>query len=224
MRIERIEVFGVAMPLVGAFSTSYKSESVQRSAVVRVTDQDGCIGLGNVDPVPGYSVESIDETLQALQSRLAPALLGMDASNIQRLWARMSEVGGPALLDAKAAIEMACVDLTARRLGVAVHTYLGGAVKERLTFNAWIGILPPEQAAAETARWQQRGFRSAKIKVGGRDRSGSRPGQGGSGSGGSRLPAADRRERRLRRRDIHRACSHGRPLRPPAVRATGAGG
>ena len=48
MRIERIEVFGVAVPLVGEFSTAYKSESIQKSAVVRVTDGDGNVGLGNV--------------------------------------------------------------------------------------------------------------------------------------------------------------------------------
>jgi L-alanine-DL-glutamate epimerase-like enolase superfamily enzyme len=167
MRIERIEVFGVAMPLVGAFSTAYKSESVQRSAVVRVTDVDGRVGLGNVDPVPGYSVESIEDTLRVLQAQLVPAVLGMDPSNVHRVWSRMAEVVGPAYLDAKAAIEMACVDVTARRLGVAVHTYLGGSVKDQLHFNAWIGILPPEQAASETAAWQRRGFRSAKIKVGG---------------------------------------------------------
>ena len=166
MRIERIEVFGVAVPLVGNFSTAYQSESIQKSAVVRVTDRDGAVGLGNVDPVPGYSVESIEDTLNALETRFVPAVIGMDPSNIHRLWARMAEVG-PAYLDAKAAIEMACVDLTARRLGVAVHTYLGGPVKDRLLFNAWIGILPPEQAASETAAWQRRGFRSAKIKVGG---------------------------------------------------------
>ncbi len=70
-------------------------------------------------------------------------------------------------LDSKAAIEMACVDLAARIAGMPVHAYLGGAVKERLLFNAWIGILPPDEAAKETLDWKNKGFRSAKIKVGG---------------------------------------------------------
>jgi muconate cycloisomerase len=48
-----------------------------------------------------------------------------------------------------------------------VHTYLGGAVRDRLLFNAWIGIVSPEEAAQETMIWKKRGFRSAKIKVGG---------------------------------------------------------
>jgi L-alanine-DL-glutamate epimerase-like enolase superfamily enzyme len=62
---------------------------------------------------------------------------------------------------------MACVDLAARVARMPVHTYLGGAVKERLLFNAWIGILTPDEAVKETMSWKQRGFRSAKIKVGG---------------------------------------------------------
>ena len=74
-------------------------------------------------------------------------------------------VGG--YLDAKAAIEMACVDLAARRLGMAVHAYLGGAVVGAAHFNAWIGILPPDEAAQKRASGSDRGFRSAKIKVGG---------------------------------------------------------
>src|SRR6267143_386249 len=126
LAIERVEVFGVAVPLVGGgFRNAYGTKTVQKSAVVRVA-----------------------------------------AANIHVLNARL-DAATPRFLDAKAAIEMACVDLTARALGVPVYTYLGGAVKERLTFNTWIGILSPEDAADEALKWFERGFRSAKIKVGG---------------------------------------------------------
>ncbi|OWT59239.1 mandelate racemase/muconate lactonizing enzyme family protein [Candidimonas nitroreducens] len=166
MKIERIEVFGVAVPLIGEYATSYQSESSQKSVVIRITDHEGRIGLGNVDPVAGYSVDSIEDTLRALRSRFAPLVIGMDSSNIHLLLQKM-EAEVPGYLDAKAAIEMACVDLAARSLGLPVHTYLGGAVKDQLLFNAWVGILPPDEAASETAEWQRRGFRSAKVKVGG---------------------------------------------------------
>ena len=91
---------------------------------------------------------------------------GLDAGNPHRVIESMDEAV-PGYLDAKAAIEMACVDLTARRLDIPVHQYLGGAVVDRMNFNAWIGILPPEEAANEAREWLDRGFRSAKIKVGG---------------------------------------------------------
>src|SRR4051812_4901748 len=164
--IERVEVFGVAVPLVGpGFKNAYLTKTVQKSAVVRVR-AGGRVGLGNIDPSPGYSTETIEQSLAALRERLAPAACGADAANIYALNARL-DAAVPGFFDAKAAIEMACVDLTARTLGIAVHEYLGGAVKERVSFNAWIGIVPPDEAAEEAAKWLARGFRSAKIKVGG---------------------------------------------------------
>ena len=165
MKIELVEVFGVAVPLVGAFSTSYQSTHEQRSAVVRLTADDGTVGLGNVDPVPGYSEESIEETLLALSTVFSPALIGNDPENFHRLIDQMNRLA-PRLYDAKAAIEMACCDLSARARGVSVTTLLGGAVRDRLKFNAWIGILPPDEAASEALDWKNRGFESAKVKVG----------------------------------------------------------
>lgn len=166
LRIERVEVFGVAVPLVGEFKNAYLSKSVVKSAVVRVVASDGSFGYGNIDPTPGYSEESTEDHLKVLRTTLAPLLPGMDPQNIHAVLARI-EPAIDGFLDSKAAIEMACVDLAARVAGVPVHTYLGGAVKRELTFNAWIGILPPDQAAAETLDWKKKGFRSCKIKVGG---------------------------------------------------------
>ena len=167
LAIERVEVFGVAVPLVGGgFKNAYLTKTVQKSAVVRITAGGGAMGLGNIDPSPGYSAETIEQSLAALRDKLAPSAIGLDAANVHLVNARL-DAATPGFLDAKAAIEMACVDLTARALGVPVYTYLGGAVKERFTFNAWIGILSPQEAAAEARKWFERGFRSAKIKVGG---------------------------------------------------------
>ena len=166
MKIERVEVFGVRIPLVGEYKISHHTQTTQTSAVVRITGSGGAIGLGNVDPALGYSKERPDETLHALETKFAPQVIGLDPMNIHLVLQRI-EAAMPHYLDAKAAIEMACIDLTARVLGVPVHTYLGGAIKDTLLFNAWIGIQPADRAAAETVGWQSRGFRSAKIKVGG---------------------------------------------------------
>jgi muconate cycloisomerase len=167
LRIERVDVHGVAVPLVGpGFRNAYVTKKVQKSVIVVIRAYDGQIGLGNIDPSPGYSVESIDESLAALRAQLAPAVVGMDAANIHTILNRLHAIM-PGFFDAKAAIEMACVDLTARALGIPVHTYLGGAVKRHWLLNAWIGILSPDEAAAEAVKWHERGFRSAKIKVGG---------------------------------------------------------
>ncbi len=164
--IEVVEIIGVAVPLIGSgFRNAYVTKTTQKSVIVRLTANDGSIGLGNIDPSPGYSLESIDQSLAALRECLSVVVQGLDAGNPHRVVEAMDDAL-PGFLDAKAAIEMACVDMTSRRLGIPVHQYLGGAVVDRLQFNAWIGILSPAEAAVEARKWFDRGFRSAKIKVG----------------------------------------------------------
>jgi L-Ala-D/L-Glu epimerase len=166
-KIASIDVYGVAVPLVGAgFKNAYVTKTVQKSAVVRITDEDGYVGLGNIDPSPGYSAETIEQSLDVLKNVLAPIVKGVDPFNIHALLICMQQAVEQ-FYDAKAAIEMACTDLICRRLGVPVYTYLGGEQVEQLHFNAWIGILSPEEAATEAKKWFDKGFRSAKVKVGG---------------------------------------------------------
>lgn len=166
-RIVKVEVYGVEVPLVGAgFKNAYITKTKQRSAVVRITDQDGQVGLGNIDPSPGYSVETVEQSLDVLAEKLGPAAVGQDFSNIHLL---TSHLDGQVeqFLDAKAAIEMAATDLIGRRHGLCVSDLLGGSVVNHAQFNAWIGIVSPEEAAAEAKRWFDAGWRSTKIKIGG---------------------------------------------------------
>lgn len=165
MRIGEIEPIRVDVPLREPVRGVHGTTTVQRSVLVRVTADAGAEGWGNVDPSPGYSAMSAEEVHEAV-ARLTPGLLGADPLNLHRALARMDrEVEG--CHEAKAAVEMALVDLAARAHGLPVHAWLGGRVKDEVTFNAWIGTVSPDQAAREAAEWLGRGFRSAKIKVSG---------------------------------------------------------
>lgn len=165
MRIVDIEPTLLDVPLREPVHGVHGVTSVQRSVLVRVTSDEGVEGWGNVDPTPGYSAMSAAEVHDTVR-RLGPALTGADPLNVRRALAAMDREA-PGRYEAIAAVEMALVDLKARALGVAVHSLLGGRVKDEIAFNAWIGTVPPEQAAREATAWLGRGFRSAKIKVSG---------------------------------------------------------
>ena len=165
MKITLVEGIGVAVPLVSEFKDAYNTKSVQRSAIVRISANNGAVGIGNFDPAPGYSKETLEDSLRILNTRFAPLLLGLDPTNVHLILTKISKAAA-GFFDAKAAIEMACIDLAARSNNVPIHTYLGGAIKSTLLFNAWIGMLSPDEAAAEALAVQKQGFRSAKIKVG----------------------------------------------------------
>jgi len=164
--IKTIDITLVGVPLIEAFKTAHSVKDIQRSVVVSITAQDGAIGVGNIDPSPGYSKESVNDHFAILRDRFAPAMIGRPADNIHQMLATLDAID-PAFFDAKAALEMACLDLTARRAGISMATLLGGAVTDQIRFNAWVGMLAPDEAARQAAGWQQKGFRSCKVKVGG---------------------------------------------------------
>lgn len=164
MVISHIDIFPVRVPLKGLFRNAHTARTIQESIIVRVRADEEIVGLGNVDPDPGYSEESFPEILSAVR-RLASDLVGLDPQNILAAVGRMDKVV-PGHLDAKAALEMALFDLKAKALGVPAHSLLGGIVREELSLNGWIGMVPPDEAAQEAQGWLDLGFRSAKIKVG----------------------------------------------------------
>jgi len=165
-QIERLEVFGVEMPLIGTFTSGGISKQVTKCVVVRLTASDGTAGISSAEPSAGTkSPGTAAELIATLRERVAPALVGHDPTNINRLIELLDKLA-PTQPGVGAAVEMACVDLASRIQGVPIYTYLGGAVQDKVEFNGWIGMLPPEEAAAEARRWLKAGFRSTKIKVG----------------------------------------------------------
>ena len=166
LKIERLEAFGVEMPLVGTFTSGGISKAVTKCAVVRLTASNGAVGISSAEPSAGTkSPGTAADLIATMRERVAPAIVGQDPTNINRLIAMLDKLA-PTQPGVGAAVEMACVDLVSRIHGVPIYTYLGGAVQEGVQFNGWIGMLPPDEAAAEARRWLTAGFKSAKIKVG----------------------------------------------------------
>jgi L-alanine-DL-glutamate epimerase-like enolase superfamily enzyme len=166
LRIERVEVFGVAMPLIGTFTSAGISKQATKCVVVRLTASDGTVGISSIEPsAVTKSPGTAAELAVAIRDRIAPAVIGQDPTNINRLIELLDGLT-PTQPGAGAAVEMACVELASRIQGVPLYTYLGGAIQTDMQFNGWIGELSPEEAAAEARRWLKAGFRSAKIKVG----------------------------------------------------------
>jgi muconate cycloisomerase len=164
LTIDRVEVFDVAMPLVGSFTSAGVAKSSTKCVVVRLHASDGAIGISSIDPLGG-SPNTGPEVAAAIRERVAPALIGEDPTNVHRIL-ELARALAPTQPGAVAAVEVACIELTCRRQGIALYDYLGGALDDRPLFNGWIGELPPDEAAAEARRWLEAGFLSTKIKVG----------------------------------------------------------
>jgi muconate cycloisomerase len=166
LKIERVEVFGVAMPLTGTFTSAGVSKQATKGVVLRITASDGTIGITSAEQSSTAKPPNTAADLEVtIRERIAPALIGQDPTNVNRLIGLLDGMASTQP-GARAAVEMACVELASRAMGVPLYTWLGGAAQESVQFNGWIGELPPEEAAAEARRWLKAGFHSSKIKVG----------------------------------------------------------
>jgi galactonate dehydratase len=133
---------------------------------VRVETDEGIVGWG--EPV----VEGRAEVVRTAVEQLAELITGEDSSRIEDLWQLMSKGafyrGGPILSSAVAGIDQALWDIAGKRLGVPVHTLLGGHVRDRIRVYGWIGGDEPSEVADEIAIQIGKGLTAVKMNASGK--------------------------------------------------------
>jgi o-succinylbenzoate synthase len=164
MKLERIELFQLRLPLKRAYETSGSRETHQTRVIARV-ESEGAVGWGeSVAPeLPWYSGETPATIWWLLDEIAIPRLLATeldDADGVGRVldWIKDHRM-------AKATVEMAVWDLFAKRAGTPLSVLLGGA-RDRILCGVAIGIQPTlqelmERIALETAA----GYQRVKVKI-----------------------------------------------------------
>ena len=141
----------------------------QETPFVRITDSDGAVGVGY-----SYTIGTGGPAIVELLARsLAPALLGRDGAQVEKIWRDLlflthaTSVGAITSL-ALAAIDTALWDLRCRKAGLPLHVMAGGA-KDRIrlytTEGGWLH-LPKEALVDDALKAKSLGFGGSKVKVG----------------------------------------------------------
>lgn len=137
MKIHSIETVLVDIPTTRVHHLSFGAIAAQNYVVVRVRCHDGGIGVGEASTIggPAWAEESTETIKAIIDTYLTPHLLGRDPRDLQSMSSLMERlVRGNRF--AKAAVEMALLDLVARALKVPAHRLLGGKVHDRIDL-AW---------------------------------------------------------------------------------------
>ena len=164
MRLERVELFVLRLPLKRAYETSGSRETHQTRVIARV-ESEGAVGWGeSVAPeLPWYSGETPKTVWYALDEIIIPALLDADLhqpEDTDRVlgWIREHRM-------AKATIEMAIWDLFAKRDGRSLSKLLGGT-RDRILCGVAIGIQPSIDVLLDTIRRERAaGYQRVKVKI-----------------------------------------------------------
>ena len=173
MRIARIELFELALPLVEPFIISGGAVTERRSLIVALHDDEGHVGYGESPPfeLPFYSAETlasaIDLTHRVLVARVAGRAFASPEVVDETLRA---EIRGNAF--ARAGVETAAWDLAAHRAGVGMAQLVAGrlGVAPAASVPCGVALGIPEDRQPETLTRQvydalQLGYRRVKIKI-----------------------------------------------------------
>ncbi|MCI8401523.1 MAG: dipeptide epimerase [Lachnospiraceae bacterium] len=164
MKISRIEVGEVHIPLVTPFKTALRTVDSVNDLVVRVTADDGRTGFGEAPPTAVITGDTLGSVRCAIEDFIAPSILGMDIENLDGV---MEKLHGCILKNtsAKAAVDMAVYDLYAQSCGKPLYQVLGGR-RAQIETDLTISVNPVEEMAADSIKAVAQGFHILKIKVG----------------------------------------------------------
>ena len=163
--LKSFELIEINLPLVHFFETSFGRTYERRIILTRVEDSEGNEGWGEVTcgETPSYNEEWTDAAWVTIEKILAPMVIGRKVESANQVWGLMKKVRGNRM--AKAAIETACWDLEAKKLGLPLWKHLGGVNRE-IACGVSIGIqdsLPQLFDKIQTEL--DAGYRRIKIKI-----------------------------------------------------------
>jgi o-succinylbenzoate synthase len=164
MKIAKIELGEVQIPLVTPFKTALRTVDAVNDIVVKITADDGQVGFGEAPPTAVITGDTKGSIRCAIEEFIAPSLVGMDVEDLDGVMERLHSC----ILkntSAKAAVDMAIYDLYAKNLGKPLYKVLGGHRTEFET-DLTISVNSIEEMVADSQKAVEQGFGILKVKVG----------------------------------------------------------
>jgi O-succinylbenzoate synthase len=164
MRLRKITLREIHIPLIAPFETSFGSTSLRRILLVEA-DLDGISGWGEstAGENPYYSYETVETARHIIGDFLWPMLKGRELKAASEVFDLLAQVRGHNM--AKAAVETAIWDAEAKQKNLPLAKLLGGA-RDEISSGVSIGIQPSiEVLIAKVEKELAAGYQRVKIKI-----------------------------------------------------------
>jgi muconate cycloisomerase len=173
MRIERIDVFRVGLPVRRHHTWAGNYAPMGRDyVVVKLFVEGGLFGVGEAQVLKDWggeyqsrSGEAPQTTVVVIKELLEPVLIGEDVRRIDAIHTKMDRFvkGYPY---AKAAIDVAMHDAVGKLYKMPVYQLLGGLVRREIPIAHSLGLMEIHEAVSEAALVVEEGITTLKVKVG----------------------------------------------------------
>jgi O-succinylbenzoate synthase len=165
MRIERVTLRQIRMPLVHFFETSF-GRTTERQIILLEAQGEGISGWGEVTAGenPFYNEEWTAAAWLILRDYAAPRVLGKSLAGPEEVAPLTAHIRGHNM--ARGALETAAWDLAARMAGVPLWKQIGGGARREIPCGVSIGIQNTvEQLFEKIACELDAGYQRIKIKI-----------------------------------------------------------
>jgi len=164
MRLKKITLREIHLPLVEPFQTSFDTTTLRRILLLEA-DVDGVTGWAEstAGEDPYYSYETVETAWHILRDYLWPLLKGREFATAGDVFDLFARVRGHNM--AKAGLEIALWDAEARLKKVSLAKLLGGT-RDEISCGVSIGIQPSiEQLITKVEKELAAGYQRIKIKI-----------------------------------------------------------
>jgi O-succinylbenzoate synthase len=165
MKLERIELREIELPLKWPFETSFGRTTRRRIMIVRVFDESGACGYGEctAGEEPFYNHETVDTAWIIIVNHVGPILAGARIERADRVNEALARIRGNRM--AKGAVEAAIWDLEAKLAGKPLWQHIGGT-REEIACGVSIGLQQEIEVLLEkVTREVEAGYQRIKIKI-----------------------------------------------------------
>jgi O-succinylbenzoate synthase len=165
MKIERIVLRQLRMPLVHFFETSF-SRTYERNIIIVEVVSDGLSGWGEITAGehPFYNEEWTAAAWLIARDYVAPRLVGKELASAEDVNPLTAEIRGHNM--ARGGVEAAVWDLQARRHGNPLWKEIGGGARREIPCGVSIGIQNSvEQLIEKIAAELAAGYQRIKMKI-----------------------------------------------------------
>ena len=158
-KIEKIDVWALGPDLPRTTWASMPPQFMTMIAV-RVTDSDGTEGIGGTE---SYAAGQFDLSVFEATRTLAARIVGSEAGRLEQTWQQLQTYVLPAAPGAVAVLDVALWDLEARRAGMPLYRFLGGARSRALAYASTPELADVPSYLDHVSDLQAKGFRAIKF-------------------------------------------------------------
>jgi len=164
MRLNKITLREIHLPLIAPFETSFGQTSLRRILLIEAEAQ-GVSGWGEstAGEDPYYSYETLETAWHIMRDYIWPLLKGREIASASEVWDLLARIRGHNM--AKGGVETALWDAEAKQKNIPLAKLLG-STRDEISCGVSIGIQPDiETLLAKVEKELIAGYQRIKIKI-----------------------------------------------------------